>query len=151
MSGGRDVSGLPPTGFTDHERAADMDGSLTSGRRDEALRAERLLLYALNTDECHGVVTRDGAQEPCGKPTACVIDDPEGGPWAACVWHAHRYGTGRMVTLAQLRCGRGAVMIPARHSDAYDPAPDPRIPDAAELAREEDWHRAAVERRRSID
>ena len=42
-------------------------------------------------------------------------------------------------------------MTPARHSDAYDPEPDPRIPDAAELAREEDWHRAAVERRRSID
>jgi len=65
------------------------------------------LIRALSVDECHGIVTRDGEQEPCEKPTVCIIDDPEGGPWAACVWHAHRYGSGRMVSLADIRAELG--------------------------------------------
>ena len=71
---------------------------------------ERLWLHALNTDECPGIVTRDGIEEPCEKPTTCIIDDPEGGPWAACTWHAHRYGTGHMVTLATIRAALRAVL-----------------------------------------
>jgi hypothetical protein len=31
--------------------------------------------YALSSPECHGIVTRDGEQEPCEKPTTCIIDD----------------------------------------------------------------------------
>jgi hypothetical protein len=65
--------------------------------------ADREKLLGVLGNSCHGIVTRDGIEEPCEKPTTCVIDDPEGGPWAACVWHAHRYGTGRMITLAQIR------------------------------------------------
>lgn len=74
-----------------------------TGSTDYDAARERLWVRALNTDECHGIVTRDGIEEPCEKPTTCIIDDPEGGPWAACVWHAHRYGTGHMVTLAAIR------------------------------------------------
>jgi hypothetical protein len=54
-------------------------------------------------DHCGGIVTRDGEQDACGKPTTCIVRDDEGRPWAACVWHAHRYGTGHMVTLAEIR------------------------------------------------
>lgn len=56
----------------------------------------------MNADHCHGVVTRDGIEDDCGKPPTSIIDDPEGGPWPACTYHAHRYGNGRVVPLAQI-------------------------------------------------
>ena len=53
---------------------------------------------------CHGVVTRDGHEDACGKPAVAVIGRSiaHGAPWAACGWHAHRYGQGRLVTLATI-------------------------------------------------
>lgn len=75
--------------------------------RDEAAYAERLdqIATALASPYAHlcaGLVIRDGDEDACEKPTTCVIVDPEHGPWVACVWHAHRYGSGRMVTLAEI-------------------------------------------------
>lgn len=68
----------------------------------DALWRERLR-RALTGDHCHGIVIRDGIEDACDKPTTCVIDDEESGPWQACVWHAHRYGSGRMIPLSAIR------------------------------------------------
>lgn len=43
-------------------------------------------------DECYGIVTRNGEQEPCGKPAVAIVQDE--GYWPACAWHVNRYGPG---------------------------------------------------------
>jgi hypothetical protein len=56
--------------------------------------------------ECHGLVTRDGHEDACGKPAVAIIDarDREDGCyWPACAYHAHRYGRGRVVPLTAIR------------------------------------------------
>lgn len=57
-------------------------------------------------DHCHGIVTRDGEQDACGKPPVAIIDArsaEDGCYWPACAWHAHRYGYGHVVPLSDLR------------------------------------------------
>ena len=76
--------------------------TLTDAEREKMAHLAAIKREALSPYGCGGIVTRDYEQDACGKPTVCIIDDPEYGPWAACVWHAHRYGSGRMVTLAQI-------------------------------------------------
>ena len=52
---------------------------------------------------CHGIATREGVQDACGKPVAGLIDDraSEGGCyWAACTYHLHRWGRGNVVPLS---------------------------------------------------
>lgn len=56
-------------------------------------------------DECHGVVTRDFEQDACGKPPVAIIDGRGTEAetfWPACAYHAHRYGGGRVVSIAVL-------------------------------------------------
>lgn len=58
-----------------------------------------------NADHCHGIVTRDGEQDACGKPPVAVIDGrgtEDEGYWPACAYHANRYGRGKCVPLARL-------------------------------------------------
>ena len=57
-----------------------------------------------SADHCHGIVTRDGEQDACGKPPVALIDarDLEDGCiWPACAYHANRYGR-RWVTLQEI-------------------------------------------------
>jgi hypothetical protein len=58
--------------------------------------------YILTADECHGLVTRGGEQDACGKPPVTIIDAREydGDFWPACAYHANRYGGPRCVSLA---------------------------------------------------
>jgi hypothetical protein len=66
-----------------------------------ALRA-----LAFRANECHGIVTVDGEQEPCNKPATAIIDGrstEDETYWPACAYHAHRWGRGRVVPLADLR------------------------------------------------
>jgi hypothetical protein len=51
---------------------------------------------------CHGIVTRGGEEDACGKPVVGVIADPVDGHWPACTYHLHRWGRGRVVPLADL-------------------------------------------------
>ena len=58
-----------------------------------------------HADECHGIVTRDGEMDACGKPPVAIIDgrDTEAeGYWPACAFHAHRYGRMRCVPIEQI-------------------------------------------------
>lgn len=51
---------------------------------------------------CSGIITVRGEEQPCCKPAVSLIYDAESaGVWAACSWHAHRYGGA--LTLAQIR------------------------------------------------
>lgn len=46
---------------------------------------------------CHGIVTRDGWEDACGKPATSIIDGRGTEAetyWPACTYHAHRYGGG---------------------------------------------------------
>lgn len=53
---------------------------------------------------CHGLVIRDGHEDQCCKPPTTAIYDVENvAIWPACTYHAHRYGSGRTMTLAQIR------------------------------------------------
>lgn len=55
-----------------------------------------------SADHCHGIVTRDGEMDACGKPPVAIIDanDTEDGCfWPACAYHANRYGRGRVVPI----------------------------------------------------
>lgn len=72
---------------------------------DHAAEVQRLdwIGRAVADDHCHGLVARDGFEDACGKPPTTVIDDPDGGPWPACTWHAHRYGGSRVLTLREMR------------------------------------------------
>ena len=66
-----------------------------------SLRAE-----VLGADHCHGIVTRDGEQDACGKPPVAIIDAREaedGCYWPACTFHAYRYGRGHVVPLPTIR------------------------------------------------
>lgn len=59
-----------------------------------------------SADHCHGLVTRDGEQDACGKPPVAIIDArdfEDGCYWPACAYHANRYGNGRCVSLSELR------------------------------------------------
>ncbi|HET7327868.1 MAG TPA: hypothetical protein VFJ14_11360 [Nocardioidaceae bacterium] len=71
---------------------------LTTQQHDELDRVLR------TADHCHGIVTRNGEQDACGKPPVAVIDgSPWGeGYWPACAYHANRYGGGRCVPLSSL-------------------------------------------------
>jgi hypothetical protein len=71
-----------------------------------ATRLLRDLLRALDDDHCHGIVTRDGEQDACGKPTTCIVDGhgtEDETFWPACTYHANRYGGGRIVPLTVIR------------------------------------------------
>jgi hypothetical protein len=55
--------------------------------------------------DCHGIVTRDGEQDACGKEPVAVIDGrgtEDESFWPACAYHANRYGRGRCVALGVL-------------------------------------------------
>jgi hypothetical protein len=63
----------------------------------------RLAREVKTADHCHGLVTRDGEQDACGKPPVAIIDCrdfDDGYFWPACAYHANRYGRGRCVSLA---------------------------------------------------
>jgi hypothetical protein len=63
------------------------------------------LAAVARSDHCHGIVTRDGEMDACGKPPVAVIDAREfedGCYWPACAYHANRYGGGRCVPLATI-------------------------------------------------
>ena len=54
---------------------------------------------------CHGVVTRAGEQDACGKPVVGIIDGRDTDAqcyWPACTYHLHIYGRGRVVPLVDL-------------------------------------------------
>ena len=54
---------------------------------------------------CHGIVTRNGEQDACGKTPTMLIDArtfEDGCIWPACTYHAHRYGRGHVVPLAAI-------------------------------------------------
>lgn len=58
-------------------------------------------------DHCHGIVTRQGDEDACGKPPVAMIDGRVGdeGYWPACAYHANRWGQvgyNRLVTLAEI-------------------------------------------------
>lgn len=56
---------------------------------------------------CHGIVTRDGEQDACGKPVTVLIDGRHGEAesiWPACTYHGNRYG-GRNVIALRLILG----------------------------------------------
>lgn len=55
---------------------------------------------ALRSDHCHGLITRNGEQDACGKPPV-ARDFEDGCIWPACAYHAHRYGK-RWVTLREI-------------------------------------------------
>lgn len=60
-------------------------------------------------DHCHGIVTRNGEMDVCGKPPVAIIDAraaEDGCYWPACAYHANRYGAGHVVPLAELRAAR---------------------------------------------
>ena len=81
-------------------------------------------------DHCHGLVIRDGIEDVCGKPPVAVIDGrgtEEGTYWPACAYHAHRYGHGRCVPLADI----DAALWPG-----VPPTPPPRTL-RAQLRRQE--------------
>lgn len=64
-----------------------------------------LLTEVLRADHCHGIVTRDGEMDACGKPPVAIIDArgaEDGCYWPACAYHAHRYGRGHVVPLPDL-------------------------------------------------
>jgi hypothetical protein len=67
--------------------------------------SDELRRVLTTADHCHGLVVRDGIEDACGKPPVAVIDarDVEDGCyWPACAYHAHRYGRGKCVPLAEL-------------------------------------------------
>lgn len=71
----------------------------------ERSRVDDLRRVLLSADHCHGIVTKDGEQDACGKPPTTVIvasDLDDGGHWPACTYHAHRYGRDRVVPLPAL-------------------------------------------------
>jgi hypothetical protein len=68
--------------------------------------SRRELAEVLRTaDHCHGIVTRDGEQDACGKPPVAIIDwrgTEAETYWPVCAYHAHRYGDGRAVPLRDI-------------------------------------------------
>lgn len=71
----------------------------------------RLVLTMTRLYGCHGIVTRDGEMDACGKPPVAVVDDRDrdGSYWPACAYHANRYGRGKCVSLADLADTLGAL------------------------------------------
>lgn len=62
-----------------------------------------LALVVRRADHCHGIVTREGEMDACGKPPVAIIDGRSSEDetfWPACSFHAHRYGRGRCVPLS---------------------------------------------------
>lgn len=73
---------------------------------DHDLTALRALLKRALSDECHGIVVIQGYEDACNKPATSIIDGrgtEDETYWPACAYHAHRYGRGRVVPLAQIR------------------------------------------------
>jgi len=67
---------------------------------------EALARVLRDADHCHGIVTRDGEQDACGKPPVAIVDGRGTEAetyWPVCAYHAHRYGAGRVVPLAQVK------------------------------------------------
>lgn len=67
--------------------------------------SDELRRVLTTADHCHGLVIRDGIEDACGKPPVAIIDarDTEDDCyWPACAYHAHRYGRGKCVPLAEL-------------------------------------------------
>lgn len=74
---------------------------------------ETLRQVILTADHCHGIVTRGGWQDACGKPPVAIIDDRDAEAqcyWPACAYHANRYAAGRCVALPALAEALGAAL-----------------------------------------
>lgn len=52
--------------------------------------------------ECHGTVTRNWVEQPCGKLAAGMVRDGTEPPWPACPYHLNRAGADNYVPLADL-------------------------------------------------
>jgi hypothetical protein len=78
----------------------------------ESERDREALRRAAEHGHCHGIVTRDGEQDACHKPTVAIIDGRGTEAetyWPACTYHAHRYGDGRVVPLLDVLTDRLAA------------------------------------------
>jgi len=74
---------------------------------------QRPLWSAMHDQHCHGIVTRDGEQDACHKPTVAIIDGRGTEAetyWPACTYHAHRYGGGRVMPLMDLLLAEHAMV-----------------------------------------
>ena len=90
--------------MTDHPRAPRMNTE-PNGVTAMTSAADPLRAEILRADHCHGLVTRDGEEDACGKPPVAIIDATAaeaGCYWPACAYHANRYGRGHVVPLARI-------------------------------------------------
>jgi hypothetical protein len=81
---------------------------------------------------CHGIVTRDFEQDACGKPVTTIIDDPEGA-WPACTYHAHRWGEGRVIPLADILADTIAATLLTTKAATRASAADAVLAEARQL------------------